>query len=68
MARLVVVLILLGVVTTVAVAWGLMLDVHGSRRPMRFARAGLSAFGEPIGMWRRDSWGGVAITLGRAIS
>lgn len=49
--------LLLGVCTTVGVAWVLTFDLHGSDQPMRFADAGTAGNGRKIRVARRDSLG-----------
>src|SRR5262245_45668473 len=46
----------LGCLTTVGVAWALTLDVHWSRRPMRFAWSGGTLRDSAVRLAREDSW------------
>ena len=55
------VLLVAGVVTTVAMAWALRLDVHETRKAMLFARAGRTSAGDEISVSRREAWGAVAL-------
>lgn len=58
--RFLVILIVLGVVTNIAIAWVLSLDLVPGDRPMRFARAGYASDGNAVSLTRRDLFGAVA--------